>query len=257
MSGSPGFRREDCGLPQLRSQLWQGLIFFTCSPEADDIAVHLEATMSRIAPYRLPELKTAFAIEEVWNTNWKVAVENGSESYHHGGVHRQTLEPHFPTTGVRAEPGGLWHNMHTVPASADFSFDRVEADRPSATQLNPSLQSEQLRELLILGIYPNLVLAFAGACVTVFRFVPIHVAQTLVRATWLVPASYLQLENAGVVLERDRRTLQAIIAEDRASCVGVQVGLSCLDAPAAGLLAPIERPIREFGGYLRRRLCGD
>jgi len=257
MSGSSGFRREDCRLPEFRSQVWESLIFLTCSPAAEDLSASLEATRARLEPYRLSELKTAFAIEEVWNTNWKVAVENGSESYHHGGVHRQTLEPLFPTTGVRAEPGGLWYNMHAVPASIDFSFEGRQEDRPSATQLNPSLGPQQLRELLILGIYPNLVIAFAGACVTVFRFVPVNVAQTLVRATWLVPASYLELANADAVLERDRRTLQAIIAEDRASCADVQVGLSCLDAPAAGPLAPIERPIGEFGSYLRRRLCGD
>ena len=35
--------------------------------------------------------------EEVWECNWKVAIQNAMESYHLFKVHRHTLEPYAPT----------------------------------------------------------------------------------------------------------------------------------------------------------------
>lgn len=246
LRGAPGmdsaFDKSACRLPGYRTEVWAGFVFFNTDPDARPLAEQLEAHAARVERHDLGALATRFAIGEQWAANWKVAFENSCETYHHMGVHRETLEPAFPTLGVICERGGEAFNLHSAPAAAGFSFERPH----DGSRLN----DDDLQRLTILGIYPNLVLAFSGANVTWFRFTPRGADTTDLRVGWLGPTS---IEPAPNTLARERAVLEAILAEDRASCAGVQIGLRSADA-APGPLSPLEATIGEFARYLAAKV---
>lgn len=242
MEAAASFEKDDCRLPAYRTEVWAGFVFFNADADAAPLSAQLEPNDARAARHGLATLETRFVIDETWAANWKVAFENSCETYHHMGVHRQTLEPAFPTLGVVCETGGPAFNLHSAPASEGFRFERPADDA--------LLSEDDLQRLTILGIYPNLVLAFSGPNVTWFRFTPDGVGATDLRVGWLGPAE------GGADLERlaqERAILEAILAEDRASCAGVQVGLASRDA-AAGPLSPLEATIGEFARYLTAKV---
>lgn len=244
MDQNPSFKRADCALPTFRTEVWEGFVFFTQNPEIEPVVARLAAVSDRAKAYNLAQLRTGFVIDETWQANWKVVFENSCETYHHMGVHNQTLEPYFPTLGVRCEPGGPAFNVHSAPAAEGFRLDGKPAEQ--------ALEA-RYAELLVIGIFPAMVLAFSGATVTCFSFTPVGVGKTQLRITWLVEPAYLNAEGAAAALAHDRRTLEAILGEDRLSCAEVQRGLMMADA-VAGPLSPLERTLSEFGRYLAERL---
>lgn len=242
MEQNAGFRRENCGLPSFRTEIWLGFIFFCADPAAAPLAPRLEQVAERVRGYDLADLTTGFVLEDVWEANWKVAFENSCETYHHMGVHPTSLEPIFPTLGARCEAGGPGFNLHVVPAIAGFSFE------PATGEGGRSAQSA---ELLIIGVYPALVLVLSGRTVSWFAFAPVGVARTRIRVGWLTPKG--GQHGDGSRLARDRQILEQVLSEDRASCAGVQLGLGSRDA-ASGPLSPLERTVAEFCRYLAERL---
>lgn len=245
MAGVASFEKSDCRLPGYPTEVWAGFIFFNTDANAPALSDQLETNAPRAERHGLATLQTRVTIDESWPANWKVAFENSCETYHHMGVHQRTLEPAFPALGVACEKGGPAFNLHSAPASDGFRFDRPVND--------VHLSEDDLRRLTILGIYPNLVLAFSGPNVTWFRFTPKSVGTTDLRVGWLGPA---EASSDPHLLARERAILEAILAEDRASCAGVQAGLSSRDA-AAGPLSPLEATIGEFARYLIENIVGS
>ncbi|MCW6536962.1 aromatic ring-hydroxylating oxygenase subunit alpha [Sphingomonas lycopersici] len=244
MSENSAFDRTDCALPRFRTEIWQGFVFFSLDPNIAPLAPKLAALSERLAAYDLAELATGFTLEEIWDSNWKVAFENSCESYHHMGVHGSTLEPIFPTGGVRCEPGSEAFNIHAVPTIAGFTLGGAEGnanDRP------------ENRALVVAGIYPAMTIALTGPTATWFSFTPIDAGHTRVRVGWLVRHSDDHILPRPDQLARDRALLATVLREDRASCAAVQRGLATADA-AAGPLSPLEQPVAEFAQYLRQRL---
>lgn len=241
MQGNPAFDRASCHLPRFKTEIWHGFVFFNANPDASALTPRLTAVSELCARHDLDALESRFAIDERWDANWKVAFENSCETYHHMGVHTATLEPAFPTLGVVCEEGGELYNLHYAPASPGFAFDAPVGDT--------MLLDDDLRRLVILGIYPNLVIAFSGATATWFRFTPVTADTTALHVGWLAPAGHDPL-----LLDQEQATIERILLEDRISCAAVQRGLAGRDA-SQGPLSPLERPIAEFARYLARRLA--
>lgn len=256
MLKNPAFVRKDCTLPAYRCETWEGFVFVNLDPNAPPLAPRLADISRRAARYGLAEMKTAFIVEDTWDTNWKVPFENGTETYHHIGVHKETLEPFFPGLGTVCEPGGSGYNLHVVPTAKDFRFSDVPLDRPGTSTLNPDLGADEMAGFLIVGIYPTLAIVFAGAHTVWFTFNPLGAERTHVRVGRISPAAYLQLPDIDERLKEDRVRLEEIIREDRVSCSGVQRGLQTRDA-VAGPLSHLELTVAEFGRYLARQVLDD
>lgn len=256
MAKNPAFDRKACTLPAYRCEEWEGFVFVNLDPHAEPLAPRLADIARRAAHYRLADMKTAFVVEDVWDTNWKVPFENGTETYHHIGVHKQTLEPFFPGLGTVCEPGGPGYNLHLVPTAKDYRYSDVSAEQPGALALNPDLGADELAGFLIVGIYPTLAIVFAGAHTVWFTFNPLGSERTHVRVGRISPAAYLQGPDIEARLKEDRARLEEIIREDRVSCTGVQHGLQTRDA-VGGPLSPLELTVAEFGRYVARRLLDD
>ena len=85
-------------LPKYALQEWMGLLFINLADEPTDLLADLERINPFLQHYKMERFSQAYSTGvEHWNSNWKLAVENGIESYHLFMVHRDTLEVNTPS----------------------------------------------------------------------------------------------------------------------------------------------------------------
>ena len=91
MEATPGFRIEAHGLPEIRTELWQGWIYATLDPDATPLAPRLEPLTRAVEAYGMADYGCVLQQDEVWQTNWKCLAENYMEDYHAPFVHRNSI----------------------------------------------------------------------------------------------------------------------------------------------------------------------
>jgi len=85
-------------LPKYALQEWMGLLFINLSAQPSDLSAELEKINPFLQHYKMERFTQAYSSGvERWHSNWKLAVENGIESYHLFMVHRDTLELNTPS----------------------------------------------------------------------------------------------------------------------------------------------------------------
>jgi choline monooxygenase len=96
-----GFDRDSKGLQPIRCEQWLDLVFVNLSGEAPPLEEYLHPVIDRWAAYDLDQLRREpREIGLTCNANWKLAIENFSESYHLTWVHPalnscSRMEDHF------------------------------------------------------------------------------------------------------------------------------------------------------------------
>jgi phenylpropionate dioxygenase-like ring-hydroxylating dioxygenase large terminal subunit len=101
MDGAPGFERERCGLPELRTDSWAGFVLVSLDPGAEPISEKLGALDHELNPYGMADLVTVGVLDFDSPWNWKVMVDNFMESYHHLGIHSESFQKTNPAKGTR------------------------------------------------------------------------------------------------------------------------------------------------------------
>lgn len=96
MQKTANFDRGDFGLPEIRSEVWEGWVFVNLDGTADALGPQLAPLSEQLAPYRMAEMVAIETATYESPFNWKVLTDNFMEAYHHIAIHRDTLEPIFP-----------------------------------------------------------------------------------------------------------------------------------------------------------------
>ncbi|MEU6084165.1 aromatic ring-hydroxylating dioxygenase subunit alpha [Streptomyces sp. NPDC047108] len=255
------FDRSACRLPRHRLEVWQGLIMVNADPDAEPPAPQLARLDERLAPYGLQDLVVAYTAR--WDgvpANWKVAVENGAESYHHLGTHAATLEPVLPGKDTVLDAcEGRWFTAF-MPF-ADTAEEALGADVAEAlwdpSALIPGLGEAELSGMLIAGVFPQLVMAFLPTSVTCFRWLPTGPDTHDALATVLVPAAAKESAGFEEFVEVSRAQLELVQEEDLCAIRGVQRGLATDPGPSGGRFSHLERPLWQFQRYLAGRLLAE
>ncbi len=90
-------KNEHC-LPRFALACWQGLVFVNLSDAPEPFSDKVAGLDEYLADFEPSRFKHAYQTDaEHWHSNWKLAVENGIESYHLFKVHKETLETITPT----------------------------------------------------------------------------------------------------------------------------------------------------------------
>lgn len=176
----PGLDLAAHCLPTLAIAEWQGWVFVNLDANAAPLHDQLADLSPLVAPYSLCDLRRVARLESTVACNWKLAVENFAESYHHAAVHPQTLQREFPghrsnpTTGGTAPWMWLEHestttaiepfavvlaypsHMFTIVRGIGMDWLRLEATGPETTRLTTELflppamaDNQQLIEQLV------------------------------------------------------------------------------------------------------------
>ena len=233
MKQASGFDRSACRLPELRTEVWEGFVFANLDREAEPLVPRLAGLSEILAGYHGASYQLArpLVYDSPWN--WKVMVDNFMESYHHVGVHPDTLEPLFPAT-------------RSFALDSDGPWSVLRMPRRRARDVPP--REPDPSELVVCGIWPHHLFAFSPNLLVWYQLAPDAVDHfTLEIHACLAPGTppdAVELQLAGI---------DAVHQQDIAACQAVQRGLaSRLARP--GRLSHLEKSLWQFNQWWSDRV---
>jgi glycine betaine catabolism A len=104
---------EELCLPECRVDTWGGWVFVNMDAEAEPLDQYLDPIPSRLAGFKLEDMRIAWYKSVVLPANWKTALDAFIESWHVPGTHPQLLRPdkhHSPPTVAESRQYGATFN---------------------------------------------------------------------------------------------------------------------------------------------------
>ena len=123
---------------------WNGFLYVSADPDVGPLGPHLAGLDAVLAPFRLAEYVPVHQQTDVWDTNWKLLVENFMDTYHVFRVHRET----FGTVGD--SPANTTMHPGTDAWAYHVALDREEM----ATAANTSLEGDWRRAVVLASVFP-------------------------------------------------------------------------------------------------------
>lgn len=170
-----GFERSAKGLRAIRCEQWLDLVFVNLSGDAPPLEDYLKPILDRWSDYDLSLLRRGREAHVECNANWKLAVENFSESYHLAWVHPalngcSRMEDHF------------WFDVgetHVGQGSLKYYCGEIEGKRlPTFPNLE---ETERTTVAEYVSIFPNLMLGVHPDYFLVFMVNPLSHERSLER----------------------------------------------------------------------------
>jgi len=168
MNESRIFERRNCHLPEFRVETWLGFVLVNFDPDAAPLGPQHEAAAERLASLRLGEMRMVATIDEVWDGNWKLGVENGSENYHVPRLHAPTFGSWIDLGVTESElydgrEVGSW-------LFSDMQMDHVSEEAPEFAELigraAAGMPEPDAGRFTGYNLHPALIMdSFPGNCV--------------------------------------------------------------------------------------------
>ena len=249
LGGAPYMDRSealdrDCGLPRFRLESWQGFLFVNLDPDAAPLAPRLAGVSERIAAFQLADWPVGAHYDQVWQGNWKLAAENGMESYHHMGLHADNVEPWMPAAGTYFEQADAHWNLHRTPIDHAATRERGMDFETGSSALDDDTRAA----MLVFFIYPSFVFVLLPNNTTWLSFLPLGPERIRVIAGMDVPKELADTQ--GKLLQP---ALEYLNAQDSAATEKLQ-SVMCSRHAVPGALSDKEESILHFYRYLASRL---
>jgi Rieske 2Fe-2S family protein len=236
---APGFRDvaafdpSQHGLVPLPVEVWHGWIFVNGLGSPRTLFTeHLGGLAELVATYVPEKLVLGATHDYAVHANWKVITENFHECYHCPLIHPELCQVSPPSSGSNYELPGAW-----VGGSMDLRDDAVTMSLDGRSGGRP-IDGAHLRQVLYLGLLPNLLLSLHPDYVMTHRMTPVSPGETRVECAWYFPDADVDPAYAVDFWDRTNR-------QDWAACESVQRGISSPHF-APGPLAPNEDAVHQF-----------
>jgi len=251
---APGFDdldRAEFGLTELRLVDWHGWLFVDPSGQDTDFAEHVAGTEDIISPYRPEDLTIVARHSYELATNWKVIAENYQECYHCSTIHPELSRISPPLLGDNAALSGNWMggSMVLIDEAETMSL----SGRSGGVAIK-GLSGQELRTVMYLVGFPNLLVSLHPDYVMTHRMTPLAVDRTYVECTWAFPKDAVAKPGFDPAYAVDFWDLTN--RQDWAACESVQRGLSSPHAEP-GPLAPEEEGVYQFVTRVARAYAGN
>ncbi|WP_029118196.1 SRPBCC family protein [Mycobacterium sp. URHB0044] len=245
-----GFDAEGFGLVELRLVNWHGWLFVDPSGEDADFTDHVAGLEDVVGPYRPEELTVVTRHSYELATNWKVIAENYQECYHCSTIHPELSRISPPTSGANLEIAGAWMGgwMSIVDGA-----DTMSLTGKSGGVAIKGLSEHELRTVMYLVGYPNLLVSLHPDYVMTHLMTPLAVDRTHVECAWAFPKDVAAQPDFDPSYAVDFWDLTN--KQDWAACESVQRGLSSPHA-RPGPLAPDEDGVYQFVTRVARAYQG-
>jgi phenylpropionate dioxygenase-like ring-hydroxylating dioxygenase large terminal subunit len=247
MDRAEGLSISDCRLPEIRVETWEGFVFVNLDASAPALAPQLATLTEKLRTYRIGEMRTAGTLEYESDWNWKIMVENFIESYHHIGVHPDTLQPFFPASGTSHDDIDGPYVFHLIPTK-----DR--ALLPAKFSVPDDLLDDYHSQLTVISVFPLLLFALQPDEMDVLQIIPESIGRHRVRWSicyrpdaWSDPVFEEKLAGSKAILD-------AVHRQDMDACRSVQRGVV---SPFArpGRLSHLEKGVWQFNDWVREQLA--
>jgi Rieske 2Fe-2S family protein len=245
-----GFDKAEFGLFPIPVVEWHGWLFVDPSGADGPFDEHVAGLEEVVAPYRPEDLVTVTTHSYELATNWKVIAENYQECYHCSSIHPELTRVSPPASGENIELPGEWMGgwMDLIPEAVTMSFDGRSGGTPIA-----GLSETELRTVMYLVGYPNLLVSLHPDYVMTHLLLPIGVDRTHVECSWSFPREVAEAEGFDPSYAVDFWDLTN--RQDWTACESVQRGLASPYA-TPGPLAPEEDGVYQFVSRVARAYAG-
>lgn len=257
MQDAADFERSQCRLPAFRVETWQGFVFVNLDVDAAPLAPRFAGVETALGGRDLSDWVTAATLE--WGAvevNWKIAIENASECYHHMGTHRESLQPLWPAATVSVDhvdsPEWYFGTM-TVSEAQAVGIEDGHRVHPTFFPVPDGLTAQQRSATLIVGVFPMFFIALSPDFCSWFRWYPTGPTSHFLDIHVLVPPATRSHPGFEKIVPQLLEALRGIQTEDAQANAGVQRG-SLATAAAPGRLSRLEQPLWQFERYLASRL---
>jgi Rieske 2Fe-2S family protein len=245
-----GFDPDQYGLQALPLHEWHGWVFVSTSGAAGSLEEHIGDLERIIAPYHPEDLVVAATHEYTIEANWKVIAENYQECYHCSMIHPELCAVSPPESGGNLNLQGDWvgGGMDLRDFAQTMSLDGL-----SHGENIDGLSSAELRTVMYVVVFPNLLISLHPDYVMTHRLVPLSPDRTYVECSWAFPGSATARPDFDPAYAVDFWDLTN--RQDWAACESVQRGVS---APqwVPGPLAPDEDGVHHFVSRVAHAYAG-
>lgn len=245
-----GFDPDAFGLVELRLVDWHGWLFVDPSGQDADFTTHVAGLEDVVSPYRPEDLTIVARHSYELAANWKIIAENYQECYHCSSIHPELSRISPPTSGENLELPGSWMGgwMSIVDGAETMSLDGRSGGIAIA-----GLSEHELRTVMYLVGYPNLLVSLHPDYVMTHLMTPLAVDRTHVECAWAFPREAVGRPGFDPAYAVDFWDLTN--RQDWAACESVQRGLSSPHA-RPGPLAPDEDGVYQFVTRVARAYQG-
>jgi phenylpropionate dioxygenase-like ring-hydroxylating dioxygenase large terminal subunit len=254
MQRAEGFSRKEVGLAAFRSEVWNGFIFVTFSPDIQPVAEFYRAMGEKVAEWQLDKLEVVAELEWDCPFNWKVMIENFAECYHHLGAHAKTFEPMFPAKTCWSEEENPAFTVAHLPLVRKLADGVREGNSEVRTFLDiPTVAMEHRVEWYVYVGYPTFLLFNAPDRVFWYRVLPDGPQHIKLLTTLMVTPESRKLPDFEERLKSEIDMLKRFHTEDMEVCAAVQKGMNSTTF-RSGRLSHLEVPIWHIQRYLARKI---
>ena len=247
----PGLDRAEHGLRPVRVDTALGFVFVCLAGDPPPIAKTWGKLAEELAPYRFEDMVPLAPIStDVWNVDWKIAMDNYLESYHvpigHPGLYRMFTPDYEDQAQVPGVARGVsW--MREQPSSrwSERLYQTIIGE--AAGHLPDALR----RCWRFYSALPNLGIDVFPDQMDFFQLLPGGPGKCIVRgATFGLPDASPALRAARFLSNRINTQVNN---EDKWLCARVQRGLAS-SSYRPGPLSRLEGYMYEFHNLLRERI---
>lgn len=245
--------RETVRLPQIRTEIFHGLMFVNFDDDAAPLAPSLRKLDEELQTWGLDELvPMPFDLRTDLAWNWKLHHDNALEPYHTAYVHRGVHEA-APAKNARF---GAWDDeegqvMHpTYLTSEDASLASADGGRKST--IIPGLGDEQRKRVMFASVPPLLFGIFQPTMVSLSILLPTGAGTMDLRRVNLYPKAAVESEGFDEVYRIYKERKQIAIDQDAATTEALQDGMNSKYAPR-GPLSWMEGNIPHLNAWLLKR----
>jgi Rieske 2Fe-2S family protein len=245
-----GFDKGEFGLLPIPVVDWHGWLFIDPSASSGPFEDHVAGMEEIVGRYRPEDLVTVASHSYELATNWKVIVENYQECYHCSSIHPELTRISPPQSGDNLDFDGEWIGgwMALIPEADTMSLD----GRSGGTPIE-GLNDTELRTVMYLVGFPNLLVSLHPDYVMTHLLRPLGPGRTFVECSWAFPKAVAEREGFDPSYAVEFWDLTN--RQDWAACESVQRGLaSPLSVP--GPLAPEEDGVYQFVSRMARAYAG-
>jgi glycine betaine catabolism A len=253
LRGAPGYRglaAADWSLRELPAAEWHGLVFVDGSGGAAG-PLPLAGLDEIVGPYEPSRLVTAATHTYDAAANWKILTENYHECYHCSTIHPELCSVSPPHSGANYESSGTWIGgwMELRAGAATMSLDGRSGGVPLR-----GLSADQLRTVVYVGIFPNVLLSLHPDYVMTHVLMPLAAGRTMIECSWAFAPEAVAAPGFDPAYAVDFWDLTN--KQDWSACESVQRGLGSPFA-APGPLSPDEDAVYSFVTTVARGYLGE
>jgi phenylpropionate dioxygenase-like ring-hydroxylating dioxygenase large terminal subunit len=165
---------ESCGLRQLSTAIWRGLIFVKLGQDATTHADFISGLEEHCAPIDLDNLATVYQRKVVVRCNWKLLVENHIDLLHLSHLHGDSLAMYDHSSCRSQWVGRHWVSVEELIVDRRHLLNNDERGLPNL----PGMHEAELARQRANFIWPSILEVSSATRVGIYQLRPLSPEHT-------------------------------------------------------------------------------